>query len=426
MNYTKKEIYRYWWTIAIMMYIMYINVMHKWGHQGDMTCWMDWAKYMRINGLTKIYDNTETRCDYFPAYLYILWLHGKIQGSMQNLQDNLYTIKWFTLIFDFLGAFLAVWYVKEPVKKVALFIFLMLNIAYIYNTVQWAQVDAIFTFFGFAAVIAALEKKVSLSIVSFMLCINFKLQAIVFVPVLGLILLPQILSKKGIQQLFIGLFFGLLIQLAILFPFIVKGKLDKVWHVFTHLAGQYPYPSLCAFNIWFWFFPNTTIEGMYELNDGVKLGFLTLRQIGNLMFLVMMLATVFPLMKYEYQTLIEKKILSFPLEKIFLMCALVPLCFFYFNTEMHDRYTHPALIALAAYAFCSVNKLRYIPLILGSVAYLLNLEKPLRVMALTNYETLIFDPKFGAVLWGILIMLLFYLLYSRKIDTNEELILHIQ
>lgn len=421
MNYTKKQIYSYWWLIAIMMYVMYINVMHKWGHQGDMMFWMNWARYMRINGLTNIYEITEPKCDYFPMYLYVLWIHGKIQITMTNLQDNLYTIKWFTLIFDFLGAYLAVWFVKDPIKKVALFIFLMLNIAYIYNTVQWGQVDAIFSFFGFAAIIAAMERKIIISILAFLFSINFKLQAIVFIPLLGLLLLPHILTKKGRKQILIAILLAIVLQIIILFPFIIKGKIDRVLGVFTNLAGQYPYPSLCAFNIWFWIFPNTTIEGMYNINDNSKFGFLTLRQIGNILFLLSMFIAVFPLMKYEFQRHIKKINVNFALEKVFLIGALVPLCFFYFNTEMHDRYTHPALLFLAAYAFCSINKYRYVPLILGSVAYFLNLEKPLRLMALTNYETLIFDPKFGAVLWSILIGILFYLLYTNKIKTNEEL-----
>ncbi len=387
--------------------------------------WLDWSKYIRENGITNAYSCTDPKCDYFPAYLYVLWMHGKIQGSMQNIQDNLYTIKWFTLIFDFLGAYLAVWFVKDPIKKVACFMFLMLNIAYVYNTVQWAQVDAIFTFFGFAAIVAALEKKVIISILSLLIALNFKLQAIVFIPVLGLLLLPQILSKEGMKKLLFSVFAGVLLQFVILFPYIIKGKVDKVWYVLTHLAGQYPYPSLCAFNIWFWFFPNTSIAGMYDLNDGMEFGFLTLRQIGNLLFLSAMFFAVFPLMKYQYQKFIQKKNVVFYVEKVFLISALVPLCFFYFNTEMHDRYTHPALISLAAYAFISNYKMRYFPLIIGSVAYFLNLEKPLRVLALTNYETLIFDPKFGAVLWGILIVLLFYLLYDKKGVINKELQLKI-
>jgi len=425
MNYTTKEINRYWFLISIVMYVMYINVMHKWGHQGDMMFWMNWSVYIKTNGITNIYSCTDPGCDYFPAYLYVLWIHTKIQGAMENVQGNLYTIKWFTLIFDFLGAYLAVWFVKDPIKKVACFIFLLLNISYIYNTVQWAQVDAIFTFFGFAAIIAALERRVVISIISLLIALNFKLQAIVFIPVLGLLLLPQILTRDGFKKLVFAVVSCVFIQLLILFPFILKGKVDKVWNVLTHLVGEYPHPSVCAFNIWFWFYPNTSIAGMYDINDSTKIGFLTLKLIGNLMFLSTMFMAVFPLMKYEYQKFIQKKQIVFHTEKLFIITALIPLCFFYFNTEMHDRYTHAALISLAAYAFCSQNKNKYLPLILGSVAYFLNLEKPLRILALTNYDTLIFDPKFVAVLWAIVIGFLFYKLYSKNEMVNEELVLKI-
>jgi Gpi18-like mannosyltransferase len=400
--------------------------MYKWGYDGDMKCWLAWAKYMREMGLTNIYDNPNKGCDYLPAYLYILWFHGKIQGTMKNLEENLYVIKWITLIFDFLGAYLAVWYVKDKIKKVAYFIFLMLNVAYVYNTVQWGQVDAIHTFFGFAAIIAALEKRVVISVSLFLIAANFKMQSIVFVPILGLLLLPQtIASKKTLQTLFVALIVAALVQLIILFPFIIKGKVDRVLYVVTHLTAQFPHPSVCAFNIWFWLFPNTNEWYMYDIDDSTKFGFLSLRLIGNIMFLTTMFIAVFPLMKYLYQKYFQKKSMQFPIEKIFLMSALVSVCFFFFNTQMHERYVHPALIAIAAYAFCSTNNKRFFPLVLASIAYFLNLEKPLKILSLTNYGTLIFNPKFVAVLWAILIAFLFYMIYSKKENYNKEALIDI-
>jgi len=85
--------------------------------------------------------------------------------------------------------------------------------------------------------------------------------------------------------------------------------------------------------------------------------------------------------------------------------AVVALAFFFFNTQMHERYSHPALLFTAAYCFLT---LRYVPFVLLSVAYFLSLENILRYMDLPTYGTLIFDTRFIAGLYLATILLLFY------------------
>lgn len=138
------EIKKYWLVLSLMLYAAYMTTMWKWGYQSDMTYWMRWSKHMFENGFRNIYHSD---CNYLPAYLYFLYFHVKIQGNLTDIQDNLYTIKYYTLVFDMLGAFAAVWFVKDELKKVFYFLILLLNIAYVYNTVFWGQIDAIYTFF---------------------------------------------------------------------------------------------------------------------------------------------------------------------------------------------------------------------------------------------------------------------------------------
>lgn len=93
---------------------------------------------------------------------------------------------------------------------------------------------------------------------------------------------------------------------------------------------------------------------------------------------------------------------------------------------MHERYAHPAIISIAAFAFISK---KIFPFILASVAYFLNLERICWYLNLHNetyMNSFMFNPKLVATLYLILIGMLFYLLYSKQDDATEmiELKLH--
>ena len=81
---------------------------------------------------------------------------------------------------------------------------------------------------------------------------------------------------------------------------------------------------------------------------------------------------------------------------------MIPLLFAFFNTQMHERYWHAAVLFLAAYGFLRRD---YWPYVLVSVAYFLNLEGVLRFLQLKKYSVLIFDPRFVAGLFALAIVL---------------------
>ena len=413
------EIKKYWLILAGMLYLAYVSMMWKWGHQGDMTYWLTWSNQIYNQGFAKVY---ESNCNYMPAYLYFLYFHTKIQGNLTDIQDNLYTIKYYTFVFDMLGAFAAVWFVKDELKKVFYFLFLLFNVAYIYDTVMWAQVDAIYTFFGFASLIAAIERKAVISSLLLLLALNFKLQAVVFIPVVSLLLLPQLISKDGIRKIMLIIIFAITIQSLILLPFILKGTTNQVFHVITDSVGHYPYPTMCAFNMWSLLLPNVSISGMELLSDTTKFGFLSYKQIGFVCFSMTTFVAILPLMKFLFAKHVKYENILFPLQNIFLTSALVTLNFYFFNTQMHERYMHSAVILLATYAFLSK---RFLPFILCSVAYFLNIERICWYLNLHNETYMngfIFNPKLVAVMYIILISILFYYLYSDQKIKEEYMV----
>lgn len=414
-----KEERKRWYILIATLYIAYVFTMHKWGHQGDMLFWLNWSKYIFEHGFTHVYDNKE--CNYLPAYLYVLWGHVKLQGNTVDIGDNLYTIKFFTLIFDVAAAVLSVRFVKELKDKTYYFLLLMFNVAYIYNTVFWGQVDAIFTFWGFAALLLAIEQRVVWSILCLTIALNFKLQALVFIPVVGALLLPNFLTLKGMKKFLLAIIISFFIQIIILLPFILSGRLGQVWHVIIDSVGHYPFPTVGAFNLWTILLPNVSIEGMYKISDETKIGFLSYKQIGQFLFISTVLVSLYPLVNYLVKKYLKKNYSVFPIKNVFLIAALTSLNFYFFNTEMHERYSHPALVCLAAYAFLSK---RFLPLILGSIAYFLNMERICWYLNLHNdtYENgFLFKPRLIAGLYLILILLLYFLLYKKeKVKVKEE------
>ena len=414
-----KEERKRWYILIATLYIAYVFTMHKWGHQGDMLFWLNWSKYIFEHGFTHVYDNKE--CNYLPAYLYVLWGHVKLQGNTVDIGDNLYTIKFFTLIFDVAAAVLSVRFVKELKDKTYYFLLLMFNVAYIYNTVFWGQVDAIFTFWGFAALLLAIEQRVEWSILCLTIALNFKLQALVFIPVVGALLLPNFLTLKGMKKFLLAIIISFFIQIIILLPFILSGRLGQVWHVIIDSVGHYPFPTVGAFNLWTILLPNVSIEGMYKISDETKIGFLSYKQIGQFLFISTVLVSLYPLVNYLVKKYLKKNYSVFPIKNVFLIAALTSLNFYFFNTEMHERYSHPALVCLAAYAFLSK---RFLPLILGSISYFLNMERICWYLNLHNdtYENgFLFKPRLIAGLYLILILLVYFLLYKKeKVKVKEE------
>jgi len=81
---------------------------------------------------------------------------------------------------------------------------------------------------------------------------------------------------------------------------------------------------------------------------------------------------------------------------------------------MHERYVHPAIVLMATYSFLSK---RYVPFILLSIAYFLNLERICWYLNLhhdTYMNGFIFKPRLIAGIYLITILWSYYNLYFDK------------
>jgi hypothetical protein len=116
---------------------------------------------------------------------------------------------------------------------------------------------------------------------------------------------------------------------------------------------------------------------------------------------------------------IFKKInIEYSQKKVVISCALIPLLFFFFNTQMHERYSHPALIFLAVYAILYNRPLVFI---LGSIAYFLNMQDVFQALETDKPDTWVFIPLIIAIIYLMVILLLFADLYKVKLVKKKDI-----
>ncbi len=371
-----------------------------------------WAIYIHKNGLRNAYGST----DYMPLYQYILWVYGKIMGSEQAIINNIHYLRSFTLLFDYLG----IWYVYRWIdKKTAFFILIviaMLNVAYSYDTLIWGQVDGILSTLVFIAVFYGCSGNNMLSTVFLVLAFNFKIQSIIIVPVWGLLFLGNIRTDKKWDTIFFPVLAAVVVQVVLVLPFTMGNYgLKEIISSATGSFSKYPSISVKASNIWHWFVKTNDDHGpntlLYANDAKVWILGLTYKQAGLVMFFVSSFFALLPLMLLLLKSRNKSGgIFIAGKELIWLTCALLYLLFYFFNTEIHERYCQPAFIFITAYAFFSGKFISYV---LFSIMYFLTLEISIGHLRLPNYGTLIFDLRFLAAINAVLIMYLSFNIYKQ-------------
>jgi Gpi18-like mannosyltransferase len=390
------------------------------GHTFDNECWRNWAYFIRDQGLRNVYHSNT---DYLPLYHYVLWAFGKTQSGFDGLMRHLPYLRAFTLVFDFIG----IWYVYQWTGKKTAFsllcFFSFMNVAFSYNTVIWGQVDGIMATLSFLSVYYAWKKKVLVSTLLLLLALNMKLQAIIFIPVWGLLCLQAVVQKKNYLLIPYSLLAAAALQFLILLPFMQeKGAIGSIWALVNNAVGRYPWLSMNAYNFWHLAGP----ADLMHVEDKLPfIGSMSYKTTGLILFFVSSFIALLPILNWTI-----KNIRGIPADlsplTIWTSCSLVALVFFFFNTQMHERYSHPAFLFLTAYAFYSRRFLAYS---IFSLAYFLSLERAMgsgdgaTLLHLRSYNHFIFDPRLIALLYLSVIVLLMIRLYRpvRPDSTPQRL-----
>jgi len=367
----------------------------------DRRVWISWANYMLENGLQNVY---KLGVDYLPVTHYILYVYALLAGSTEAIILNINSLKLFTFAIELIGIFYVYQFIRERYKtyrQAALFcLLILLNPAFLYDSLLYGQWDGIYTTLVFMSFYYATRNRLALSILFFFIALNAKIQALVYLPLIGFVCLEHMIEKFEPGKVLKAFIPMIIFQVLILLPFALTGDLLKVYHVAVNMVGRYPLISMGANNFWFFIFENPVRELDVQGHWG-----LSYNSWGLLTFCLAMMVIFVPMLIYFIRKIQQKDYFGrYPVDKLLMMGILIPIVFFYFNTQMHARYAHSAILFAGCYALYTHRFLIYG---LVSVAYFLNLEIASKILKgnILEYEQFFMRPRFVAFLFGIVLIM---------------------
>lgn len=408
------DIRDYYWQLLVALFILLaVFVPHSF-FIFDKWCFLNWANYIHQHGIGQIYTYSEY--NYPPIIAYPLSLAGSFWDSPEKMDKYFYYFKLLTLIFDFAAVILITHWLGSKSKGPLYLLLTLANPLFLYNTYCWGQVDGVLSALVLLAVFATMVDKPWLMAVALVLAINFKAQSIIFFPVVGLLILYKLLAGKwSIKQITIALVSAIALQVLIILPFIITGQVGQMFKVITQSVDFFPYVSMNAYNIWH-LLP-IGASPIMVIDSGTFLVGLSYKQWGLFMFCLASFLILFPVFYGIVASKLKGIAYNLSTEVVLLMCAGIPLMFFFFNTQMHERYSHPAIIFFTAYA---VYTRRWALFAIMLLAYGLNMEGVLHFFHFPNYGIALFTPTFVASIYTLLIALYAYTYYKALHSQHEQ------
>ncbi|MEZ5016355.1 MAG: hypothetical protein R2800_04830 [Flavipsychrobacter sp.] len=391
--------------VLLLLFLLYITILPRDYMIYDFDFWTNWAIYIHQHGITDVYNN-DFMVDYHPIYLYLIWIYDKIQGNEFSIVQNINYLKLIPLFFDFLPIFILCGFRQKIVPYRIPFLFLLLNIAYMYTTLIWGQVDSVYCNLVFLALIVGFYKPVW-SAALFALALGTKLQAIIYLPVLVIV---WVYAVQNIKQAILLLATMCSTILLIALPFILAGNGSQLLAVVTSAVGRYPHVSVSGFNIWYLIYsgnPNHTVD-----TDTYFL--LSFKNWGLLLFFIFSGITLLTVLFKAIRMRLEATDKDELVKLLLLAGGLVTLYFYYFNTQMHERYAHAMIIL---FFFYGVYTKKYRLYILCSIPYFLSLEKSFPEYLDIEHYKFLFASKVIALWYTLTIgyaMYEFFKLYRPK------------
>ncbi|NGZ77938.1 hypothetical protein [Saccharibacillus alkalitolerans] len=328
------------------------------GFMSDQELFVDWMRQVRQRGLGTVYIEG-SNINYPPLFLLIMEAYRSAAGLFGIVPAaGELSFKGVLIALD-LAAFGAAVLLTRSSGRTAgrLFVLalLALNPALIFGSAVWGQVDMLHSLL-MAASLLLLPGSPPAAGALFALALLSKFQAVTLLAVFGIYFLRLLLRREfRPPALFAAGFAGVTGACAAFFAW--SGGLQAMLKgAYLSAVGMYPQVTMNAMNVWYYFIgtPPTT-------PDTTKvLGFLSLRTAG---FLLLALCVV-----YAAACLWRSRMDAAALLK---SAALVNFAFFMLPTEIHERYSVPALV-LAVFV-CLYDRRWRLPAVLLSLSVTANL-----------------------------------------------------
>ena len=389
-----------------LLFLLYLIILPRASMEYDMNFWQQWALAIRHNGLAHAYSSG---INYLPVYVYSLYIYDLLQATDANIIHHINSIKVLFICFDFLPIVVLCAFRQKMLSFKIPYLFLLFNIAYVFNSMVWGQMDCMYTNLCFLAIVTGVLYPVT-GVLFYTLALNTKPQAIEFLPVIALVWLY---GFRNIKLVIKAVVVVLLLQVLLLLPFMGNGGVGIIFHIATHPVDVYNKLSICAFNIWYLIQPHNP----YFINDKDVFFLLSYKTTGLLLFggatafVWVPLAKRIMALRRQYIA-IDTSVWA----QVLLGTGLICLYFFYFNAQMHERYANPIIIFFFFYGAASGNYKLYI---LASIPYFLSLDKCFPdYLPIVHYK-FVFASKVIALWYTATVVYGSYLYYENITSQNK-------
>lgn len=319
-----------------------------------MSDWKAWSMRLAQVGPQNFYSQNYFS-DYFPGYLYILWIGGLLFNLFSIPINGLYFeffIKLITTVFDLGSAYYIFKIVHKHNKSWAnlAFILYLLNPAVIFNTSVWGQVDGVFTFFLiFSSYLLTQKKEAFKSTFIYSLGVLVKPQSLALFPISFFWVFKNFTTVKLLKSLALGALALILLSI----PFFLKNPILGIFDLAITSQNVYKFTSLFAFNFW-------SIVGWWKSDEMSFI--ITYKLWGVILYLISTVLIIIPFLK--------KKVDS---SQYYFAASLSFLSFFLFLTRMHERYLFPFLAFILIAAMVKKSKFLLASYITVSILHFVNL-----------------------------------------------------
>lgn len=329
---------RHWLLIALILITVgmrFYDLTHA-GYYGDMRYFnAPWAEAIQWQGLFHIYKSLEG-VNYPPMFLVILtlssWLFPPLINGYATLEFIVAT-KFFSVVAEVvLVGVIYEWIPQNTRLKGIVPFILAIHPGLIATTAFWGQSDSILTLFLVLSALALNRNQSRLSWVWFTVAMLMKFQAIVLLPMVGILSV----RRFGVLATIQGILLGLAVFSVVYAPFVIGSGFENAMQPFTNGAVDLnPVITGNAFNLWYLITPSlwTLLPTDLKLvpSDRVQgIGGLTLKNIGFLMLGSYVAFTVVCM----WRQYVERR--------EFIWATGLYLAFFMLPTQIHERYLYPA------------------------------------------------------------------------------------
>lgn len=379
----------------------------------DHQVFLSWINGIVSQGLANAYEIE--KFNYGPGAAYFFFVFGEFFGS--RLPEYNVLLRQALFLFDLGAIFILMRYLERNGRNAVRAFFILFNLAFLYNALVWGQMDGMTTALVFAAIVAGLVGQPEMASVMFVVAFSVKPQPIVLLPVVGLLLIPALAQRPA--RIVTTLVAAVGAQLVVLIPFLANGAWRDWIDAYFANTGLFPLASVKGYNFWYLVLAGDPVK----IRDWTTFWGITYRTWGLFMFGVLSVVALLPLVvRMGVRALKRQSLTDRDGMLTFLVAGMVSVGFFFFCTQIHERYAYPAILFLGAYAVMAQN---YVLYILVSVAHLLNINAifPLSGLPVPLIHRLS-SPEVVALLFLIALVLGLVQLYgTRSFSEDVSMIL---